>query len=151
MRVDCICLVFENHKHLKPQLAVLEYTLLGNENNCIWIVYLKLVVWIPPGLQNNLDGNSEDLYYLQGEPGIPGMDGVPGMIGPVGPPGLKGDMGPSGPPGPITTVIQPDGTNVTVVKVNPTPGSIWHTNLLLKILVWDKITESPHILYLQYW
>lgn len=32
---------------------------------------------------------------------------------------MTGDVGPPGPPGPITTVIQPDGTNVTVVKVSP--------------------------------
>lgn len=69
------------------------------------------------------------------------MDGVPGIVGPVGPPGLKGDLGPPGPPGPITTVIQPDGTNVTVVKVSPTPGSVWPTVLLLKRLKFGKFTE----------
>lgn len=52
---------------------------------------------------------------------MPGIDGTPGVDGPVGPPGMKGDVGPPGPPGPITTVIQPDGTNVTVVKVSPAP------------------------------
>lgn len=52
---------------------------------------------------------------------MPGIDGAPGIVGPVGPPGSKGDLGPPGPPGPISTVIQPDGTNVTVVKVSLSP------------------------------
>lgn len=71
------------------------------------------------------------------------MDGSPGLVGPVGPPGMKGDLGPPGPPGPITTVIQPDGTNVTVVKVSATTVEYVHQfiySLLVGIHFMNKTT-----------
>lgn len=109
---------------------------------CHSYMYLKCITMSKSqNLQKNSDGSSEALFYLQGEPGIPGMDGAPGMVGPIGPLGMKGDMGPPGPPGPITTVIQPDGTNVTVVKVSLTPRSMWPTNLQQKSSELEKFTE----------
>lgn len=39
-------------------------------------------------------------------------------MGPPGPRGEKGDQGMPGSPGQVTTLVLPDGTNVTVVKVS---------------------------------
>ncbi|CAL4084333.1 unnamed protein product [Meganyctiphanes norvegica] len=51
-----------------------------------------------------------------GPPGAEGISGPPGIAGPPGTPGAKGESGSPGLPGTVTTVIQPDGINVTIVK-----------------------------------
>lgn len=71
------------------------------------------------------------MLIFQGIKGEPGSSGPKGEMGPLGLHGQKGDSGLPGPPGPITTLIQPDGTNITVVKVGAPVSVLLLTDRLI--------------------